>query len=827
MNPEKITGTRRLVLFFTTILLSIAAVSNSGWAEQKAVKSNGQETQIIQNIKDIKDIQELVIADKGNASAVIVVAEQAGPNELLAAEDLAKYIEMMSGATPTIAKTPETIAVALKGKQPLIIIGQEALKADKSLVAALKKPVTVKGLLRSDAIVLRRKDNRVYLAGSNDLSHYYAVIELLRRWGCRWYLPTEFGECIPKQPRLTLGELDYAYAPPFEIRSYWISWVGDRTGMEEFQRRNFMTLGKGDFPPTGHALGKYVRDLSENIFRVALTAPETAKHIAAQVEKKYAAGESFSLSMEDGVYESTYPGDKKLMQLQWDKYYFRWSVTDPFLELYNNVAGILQKKFPNSSAKIGFLAYTNMTIPPVREMKAEKSLFCELAPIDIDPIHGMDSLQSPPRQEYKDFLYKWAEVMDGRLAIYDYDQGMLVWRDLPNPSHQAFAQDVQHYRKAGILGINTESRNAIATTFLNLYLRGQLMWNPDADIQAELAEFYEKFYGPAAKPMQAYWEAIFQAWEETIVTEHEYFLAPAIYTPGVLKVMKAKMKEAEELIASLQKKKSPTRREQLYLDRIAFTRMSCDITTLYLEMVKAAATDIDYKKAVKLGEKALVIREKLTAMNGTFTTYKGMKVEDTGYAWWPGEVKQYRELNQWVNGDKGELVLKLPLEWAFRRDPKNIGVKGNFAAGPVDLTFWKANRGTYTLDLLKDYPVSEWELLKTNLYMQAQGIRNPDRQSYTGYAWYRTEVDIPEEQSDKNLHLRFPGLFNECWLYLNGEEFAHRTQNKLWWNNDYRFEWDVDLTGKLKQGKNIVALRVDSRHHFAGMFRRPFIYAAR
>ncbi len=186
MNPEKITGTRRLVLFFATILLSIAAVSNSGWAEQKAVKSNGQETQIIQNIKDI---QELVIADKGKSSAVIVIAEKAGPNEQLAAEDLAKYIAMMSGATPTIANTSDTISAALKGKEPVLLIGQEALNADKSLVAALKKPVTVKGLLRSDAIVLRRKDNRVYLAGSNDLSHYYAVIELLRRWGCRWYLP--------------------------------------------------------------------------------------------------------------------------------------------------------------------------------------------------------------------------------------------------------------------------------------------------------------------------------------------------------------------------------------------------------------------------------------------------------------------------------------------------------------------------------------------------------------------------------------------------------------------------------------------------------------
>ena len=478
-----------MVLFFATILLSMAAVSVRGWAEQKTVKSNVQEAQAIQ------DIQELVIADKGKTSAVIVIAEKAGPNEQLAAEDLAKYIAMMSGAAPTIANTPEAIAAALKGNAPVLLIGQEALNADKSLVAALKKPVTVKGLLRSDAIVLRRKDNRVYLAGSNDLSHYYAVIELLRRWGCRWYLPTEFGECIPKLPRLTLGELDYVYAPPFEIRTYWISWLGDHAGKEEFQRRNFMTLGKGDFPPTGHALGQYVRELNENVFRIPLTAPETAEHIVKKVEEKYASGESFSLSMEDGVYESTYPGDKKLMQLQWDKYYLRWSVTDPFLELYNKVAGILQKKYPDSSAKIGFLAYTNMTIPPVREMKAEKSLFCELAPIDIDPIHGMDSLQSPPRQEYKDFIYTWAEVMDGRLAIYDYDQGMLVWRDLPNPSHQAFIQDVQHYRKAGILGVNTESRNAIATTFFNLYLRGQLMWNPDTDIQAELAEFYENFMG--------------------------------------------------------------------------------------------------------------------------------------------------------------------------------------------------------------------------------------------------------------------------------------------------------------------------------------------
>ncbi len=41
-----------------------------------------------------------------------------------------------------------------------------------------------------------------------------------------------------------------------------------------------------------------------------------------------------------------------------------------------------------------------------------------------------------------------------------------------------------------------------------------------------------------------------------------------------------------------------------------------------------------------------------------------------------------------------------------------------------------------------------------------------------------------------------------------------------------RFEWDVDLTGKLKPGQNTIALRCNCEHHFGGMFRRPFLYRA-
>jgi len=763
---------------------------------------------------------ELIIADDAKTSTVVVVSPDAGQQEQQAASDLAKYIGVMCGATPRIANTRQAIAAALSHKTPVLLVGEEALKIQPklrdALCAVLKKP-----RLRSDGIVLRREGNRVYLAGNNDMSHYFSAVELLRRWGCRWYMPTDFGECIPEERELKVGDLDYAYSSPFEIRTYWNSWLGDNTGRQEFQHRNMMISDRGGMPITGHALGKYTKSLGNSTFNFPITSPETAEHVAKQVEKLYADGGAFSLGMEDGSYNSEYSNDQKLMRLQWDKYFMRWSVTDPMLELYNNVACILQKKHPDSKGKIGFLAYANMTIPPVRDMVAERSLYCELAPIDIDPIHGMDDPQSPSRREYRDMMYKWAKVMQSRLCIYDYDQGMLVWRDVPNPSHQAFRQDVRHYRKAGILGVNTESRNAIATTFLNLYIRAQLLWNPDEDVDALLIDFYPRFYGPAAEPMRVYWSTIYDAWENTICTEHEYFVAPAIYTRQIMGVLKKQLEVAEKIINGIKVQgRTLTRNEQLYVRRMEFTRISYDILDAYMTMVAAAATDVDYGTAVAAGERGLKARNAMTAMSGIFTT---TRLEGDGTPWWPGEVQQYRELLRLIDGTQGNLIAKLPVEWAFHRDKEHKGLAKDYPAAPVDLTYWKANKEKLSLASRKDYP-DRWEMIRTDLYAQSQGIRHPDGQSYTGYLWYRMDVQLTSEEAAGAVNLCFPGLFNECWLYVNGQEVAYRKQKKLWWMNDYHFEWDVDLTGKLTAGKHIIALRCNCAHHFGGMFRRPFLY---
>lgn len=801
-------------------------------------------TSVSAQIAGTPGADDLNITIAGNTQAVIVVSPAAGLPETkskegtlvrgqntkgtrnaewLAATDLAKYIGLMTGATPQLVYRREDIDAALAGNAPVFLVGEEALTTKPDWARRIRAAAKPNPILAADAIGLLREGNRVYLAGTNDDSHYFAVAELLWRWGCRWYVPTDFGESIPEYETLAVGQLDYTYGSPFEIRGYWISWLGDNSGLPEFKRRNMMVSGDRGFPPAGHALGAYTKDLPGALspFNFPITAPETAAHVARKLEPAFAKGQSRSISIEDGNYDSVYPSDRELMKLQWDKYMMRWAVTDPMLDLYNNIARILQDKYPTSSAKLGFLAYANMTLPPVRPMTAERTLFGMLAPIDIDPNHGMDDPDSPSRQEYRDMLYQWAKIMEGRLAIYDYDQGMLVWRDIPNPSHQVFRKDVRHYRDAGILGINTESRNAIGTTFLNLFFRGRLMWNPDEDIDALLKEFYPRFYGPAAKPMESYWSTIYKAWDDTIVTEHEHFVISAIYTPTVIENCRMNLEEAERLVEPLARKENRSRNEQLILNRLRFTRMSFEIMDGYLRMIRLAASQGNYAEATSVGVNTLVVREDLTTMNGIFTTYRRMG--EKGPTWWPGEVRQYARLDSLTNGTKGRLIVRLPVEWAFHRDKQRLGVDRQYASQAVDLTFFNANKDRYTLRSLKDYP-DQWEMLRTDLYAQAQGVRDSDRQSYTGDMWYRTDMELTVDQVQGKTHLMFPGLFNESWLYINGEEVAKCERKKLWWLNDYAFEWDVDLMGKLKTGKNSIALRLNCEHHFCGLFRRPFIY---
>lgn len=778
----------------------------------------------------------LVIADHGATAATVVVAAEAGKEERAAAADLVKYIEMMSGARPALADTEAAIRDALtKERDPLLIVGALALDAEPELGRALERIAKKEPTLRADAIAIRRRGNRVYLAGTNDEAHYYAVAKLLRDWGCRWFMPSAFGESIPDQPVLTIGDIDYAYGSPFEVRGYWVAWNGEQADRKPFSLRNMMNDVR---VPAAHALGKYTKALvpaGKSRFAIPIAEDLTADVIAThpEVDRLFSEGRDFSLGMEDGLYTTSSPLDVELQGRLFDKYFLSPSYADNFLALYNKIADRLLERHPDSRSRIGFLAYSNMTIPPQRKIVAAKPLVASLAPIDIDPSHGMDDPRSPQKREFGAMMRRWAEIMQGRVWIRDYDQGMLVWRDIPNPITPWFEQDVRHYRNAGLLGAGTESRNALATVFLNLYVRGQLLWDPDTRIADLLADFYPRFYGSAAEPMAAYWGAIHKAWADTIVTEHEYLVIPAIYTPELIVELRRHLEAAERIMAGVGDKPGERPRDWVkYQERMRFTRLSFDLIESYGLGVRAAASEAEFGRAAALLDKALATRLELGGMNRNFTTrvIPTMPSPETaarGPRWMSGEAEQYRGLAALIDGARGRLVARLPLEWAFRRDPHDTGLAMGFARQTPDLGYWEKARPNLTLLNRKDYPTTEWEMLRTDLYAQAQGILHPDFQSFTGHLWYRTEVDLPADAlgDGKPLHVMFPGLLNEAWLYVNGDLVAHRAVPLLWWQSDYKFEWDVDLSGRLAPGRNSLTVRLFNPHHLGGMFRRPFLYA--
>ena len=753
----------------------------------------------------------LQVVSGGAARVAIVVSPEAGRWETKAAKNLRHYIARMAGPQPALMRDGD-IAV------PALVIGKAALRAQPSLAAELARVVQKNPLVQADAIVVKRIGDRVYLAGTNDESHYFAAAWLLQQWGCRWYMPTAFGEHVPKHRELAVGALDFAYAPPFEIRRYTITWNGDATGSEEFQHRNFMS--GATMAGAAHVLENYTADLAppgQSHFNVAFADPATAEHVAAKLEAEYAAGKDITLGIADGLYTSQDARDRALIT-EFDHAMLKPSLTDAMMTLYNNVARILRRKYPHSRSKIGGLAYANVTLPPRKVTAIEPKVVMWLAPIDVDPNHAMDDPRSPSRLGYRKVVERWSELLGGRLAIYDYDQGMLVWRDLPNPSHHVFARDVKHYRAAGVVGISTESRGAFATTFLNLFFRGQLMWEPETDVPAMLAEFYRNFYGPAAEPMARYWGSIFAAWEATAVTEHEHLAIPAIYTPALVDRLRGELNRAEAQMAAARGKMGD---EALYDDRMRFTRLSFELIAGYVAMTSAGASDGDYGRAVRAGEKALATRLKLAELSPILTTRVVGPVAETaagGAMWFPGEVQQWRQLAALVDGSKGRLVTRISRRWWFRREkplPKGWTYPGQEGEGGS----WS------TRPSLEEPALSRgWQEVRSDLYLQAQGVRGPDGHGHLGHYWYRTTLKLNPGEARGKVRLMFPGLFNEAWLYVNGKPVAHRPYDEPWWRTDYRFEWDVDLTGHLRPGRNLIALRGFNPHHFGGMFRRPFLY---
>ena len=756
------------------------------------------------------------IASDGMPRARIVVAKEAlakvakdderGAKVKSAAEDLRDLIERISGAKLEIIGDD----AAVQG--PLILVGKSQL-TDGLQLPILDDLTTAR---KEEGFIIWCKGDRLVLAG-NDREPYhgtqYACYRLLERLGARWYMPGEFGEYLPKSPTLQVDEMDLHVKPDFAMRGWWSHMKEPLQKQERLWKlRNGMTINDMFDAPGDSSLRGFVADKelaktrpelfakefngSVNWFMPNLSNQEAVKIAAEKVKvhfRKRPESNSLGMAPDDGMPRDFSPGTVARNQGFYDVggregVPAEASITEEWIDFVNGVAREVNKEFPDKIITTN--GYANRTTPPF-SVKPDKNLGIMFAAIWCDTLHAYDDPRSWLMRRQGEMIRQWCSMSD-RVWLYNYEETMMVTALTPVPLTRKLARDMPLLKKWGCIGFADEARNQWAECGITTkYVRARLMWNANADVKALLDDYFSNWYGPAAGPSRAFWDAIEQAIESTPILGHEDRILPYIYTPALMTKLAEHLDEAEKAAAGDERSRLHVR-----VDRLIFQHMQA-----YVAM-NAAEFSGDFAEAANQAQRMLDLRRELKAINPfLMTDSEDQKDGEYFYFGVTARLAYYRKL-----ADMKRVAL-LPEKARFKIDPHD---DGRFA-------------GWYR----PDWDASAWQEVSSTMPFYAQGYLDNQGHAYLGTMWYRFEVDLPEgAAAAKHVNLYCPAEETEAWAWVNGSYIGHREYREAYIRPN---EMDLDATAALRPGKNLIALRVATGASGAqtagGLCSRLFLYA--
>jgi len=447
--------------------------------------------------------------------------------------DLALYLGKMSGAKIDVVE-----GLPAQEQRIPIFIGAEAQKVFGPVGKS-------KSGLFGFRVVAGNKGVGLY--GESEYGTSYAIYELLHRLGCRWFMPTELGECIPAQVTLEVPEQDESLAPATDYRGMW-------HGGADFLRRNRMNGIMAENAQLGlenciskeqldaHPEWKMVIDGKPiEMFRMTRqdVADAIADNIIQRLDKDYMP--SISLTPGDYVMAADDPEEMKYDPVPrvWEPAANKWSVTDRLILLVNRVAERVGKKYPD--VRFGVLAYVNYSMPPVK-MKVHPNVVPVIAPIDFNRMHPMTWPNHPNQTWLLDMVTGWAKVSSS-IGFYAYGFN-LAELSAPNPFITKWGTDIPIIMSNKCDYWMPETKGGFESMLPGYYLATRLTFDPAQKTDAVIQDLMDRFYGPAAEPMSRYWHRMDRAW----IDANEYagcgFGYLRIFTPEVLQGARADINEA-------------------------------------------------------------------------------------------------------------------------------------------------------------------------------------------------------------------------------------------------------------------------------------------
>ncbi|MBI3923258.1 MAG: DUF4838 domain-containing protein [Armatimonadetes bacterium] len=495
---------------------------------------------------------------------VIVVGSEASPSEKFAAQEMATYLGKMTGRKIPVVDDSNIP----KGK--VIALGRSKLTASMD-VAGLGCEQFITDVQPNRLTIIGGRREAKPGQSARDAGTLYGVYEFLDRLGVRWYRPEPWGEHVPRKSSIDpkIGRT-VSPAPSYSFRSdapgglgyYWHQTTEEEKNQGAIwaarNRLNFWDSsldGGGEFywfpgvqtkvtavrdavleaklggkehytwdhayryilPPEEYfashpeyfALIKGKRDRSD----LCLGNIEMQRVFADTLIAKAKANpdlSSLSLEPSDCLGNTCDCDPCKAMDLPLNTRP-NGEGSNRVARFSNTIAGLVGKEAP--WVKLIWLGYSGHTAAPTNVQQLEPNTIIMPAPIGEwnDWRKSLRGL-SGSTFDLPKMLGEWAALKPSCLMMWDY-YGGYAWPG-PLPMTHSVANRWREYRKFGVKGIANEGETSWGPQGLDRYMSVKLMWNPDLDVDRELNLYYTNYYGHAAKPMKAYHESLFKAFEK-------------------------------------------------------------------------------------------------------------------------------------------------------------------------------------------------------------------------------------------------------------------------------------------------------------------------
>jgi hypothetical protein len=733
-----------------------------------------------------------------------------------AAKDLQDYLQKITGAKVPIVTDDQAAPQGF-----VILLGKSALTKDH----ADKIPSGVTSNRAEEGYVILAKGNTLLLAG-NDEGPYrgteYAVADFLRSQGVRWYMPGPYGEVVPTKKSIVIPDGLTKGTPGFKMRNWWGAMSPKmHSDMYHFKLRNglnpmlhFVAIPSDSsirsvLPP--------VADLNKPEYADVFGKDEHGKphpgmpNLTSDKSVEYAVGKikeyvkqnpqypHYGIGADDGFPRDYSPATVKT-NLNFPDVGGRLAVpgensaTEEWMVWVDKVYNRLQKDLPGHGITTN--GYANRNTPP-QGITFNPNIWVMFAGIWSDTIHAYDNPRSWQTLRQGKMIEQWAKVSNN-VYMYNYTYYMLGSAGSPIPLARKHAHDMPLYKKWGVVGFSNEGRYACAEQgiFAN-YLMFRMMWDPSLDPAKLADEFYPTWYGPAAKPIRAFWDTMEETIETTNMLGHEDRIMPYVHSQDEIKKLEPLIAEAEKL-ATAEPFKTHVLADRLILDHLK----------AYMAMHEAEFA-ADFPQAVKQAQIMLDLRKKLSDISIGYFDFDPATQKTMGLYYWDVQdrLTYYQKMADLTTGKTGSMVAVLPEKARFATDPRD---EGRFFD-------WYQ----------PDFKDSFWNTLSTTVPFYAQGYRDQQNYPYLGAMWYRLNVDVPASAQGKTVRLYAPACEVEAWVWVNGQFVGHMPYNEAYVRP---LAIDFDVTKALKPGeKNSIVVRVhthtNAAQQSAGMTSRLFLYA--